>query len=225
MISAGSRPDRLVARLEDEPRLAAEAHRSLPLLACAAAALSVATSIRRMPALGGAWNSCDSRCSPSTSVEAFTVAPAVIPLNCARPASSVFDGRRLAVDGELNRMAGDVVGERAANEANGDRSRPADRRPAAGCRTSASCRASGTARPPASPRHAARTRASRNAQRAQRTRVRPSELRSARLAEPRVGVVRRPAARAQMLRGSVRGRRRRQVPQAASRDPARSAAR
>ena len=54
---------------------------------------SVATSISRMPPRVGAGNSCDSRCSPSTSAVALTVAPAVPvmkSLNSARPFSSVF---------------------------------------------------------------------------------------------------------------------------------------
>ena len=51
---------------------------------------SVATSISRMPPRAGAGNSCDSRCSPSTSAIAFTVAFGVRSLNCARPLSSVF---------------------------------------------------------------------------------------------------------------------------------------
>ena len=52
--------------------------------------VSVATSIRRMPPRVGAGNSRDSRCSPFTSATAFTVAPGVTSLNCARPFSSVL---------------------------------------------------------------------------------------------------------------------------------------
>ena len=59
-------------------------------LVAGAAFLSVATSIRRMPPCPGAWNSCDSRCSPSTSADARTLAPAGMRSNCARPLASVF---------------------------------------------------------------------------------------------------------------------------------------
>src|ERR1051326_695063 len=60
------------------------------ILAAAGFDLSVATSMRRMPPRVGAGNSRDSRCSPSTSATAFTVAPGVTSLNCARPFSSVL---------------------------------------------------------------------------------------------------------------------------------------
>ena len=78
--------------------------------------VSVATSISRMPPRGGAGNSCDSRCSPSTSALAFTVAPGVTLSNCARPASSVFTVQHLVADAQFDRMVRDVVGQLAADQ-------------------------------------------------------------------------------------------------------------
>ena len=65
--------------------------------------VSVATSIRRIPPRAGAGNSCDSSCSPSTSVVALTVAPGVHGIELRAPALVGLDRDHFRPDVQVDR--------------------------------------------------------------------------------------------------------------------------
>ena len=69
-----------------------------------------------MPSFAGHGNSCDSSRSPSTFATALTVVPAAMPLNSARPFSSVFTIIGFVPPADLDRMSLDVVRELSANQ-------------------------------------------------------------------------------------------------------------
>ena len=122
------------------PVAAGSGRRSRPALE-----LSVATSSSRMPPVAGAGNSCDSRCSPSTSAAALSVAPA------GRCRTARVPRRRSSPSGPSSRRAVRPAGRGGCwspNRGSEDRDAAVRQvgRPAAECRTSASGRASGTGR-------------------------------------------------------------------------------
>ncbi len=94
-----------------------------------------------MPPVAGTANSCDSSRSPSTVVDALTACPDASRGTRRGPLVGPGGHRRRAA-GQLDRLIGNDVGHRAADDAHGDGAGRRDRRPAAERPTSASGRAS-----------------------------------------------------------------------------------
>ena len=70
-----------------------------------------------MPPEAGTGNSCDWSRSPCTVVAAVTLVPGVKPANSARPVASVFTVRGAPAPVQLDLLIGNVVGERAPDDA------------------------------------------------------------------------------------------------------------